>query len=111
MIRTRVLGREGIAKGLCGTCRHSHITMDDRGDQVVVCEETYPLPYVVQRVIVACNTYGELQTGMSKDEATKIGWIIQPRSRVSQVGFTGAPDEVDILPPTKAKRDRDEEDD
>lgn len=78
-MRTRMKIREGVARGLCGTCREAHINVDDRGEQIVLCTAPYNMGYLVRRPITSCNDFVERNTGMDKDEAHRIGWVLESK--------------------------------
>ena len=99
------MGREGVAKGLCGGCSESHITTDDRGDQLVMCRAAWHHPRVVSRVIVNCNSFEPRHTGMDRDEAFRIGWVLEVK-KGGPVGFGGVPAlEYELVPPKKKNED------
>ena len=93
-LRLRVKIRDGVGRGLCGTCRSVLRTVDNNGTERVLCmaarnEEGGPA--VVNRPIVECSAYRGLHD-MSEYEAERLGWILEvKKGRV--IGFKPPPKE------------------
>jgi hypothetical protein len=80
--------KEGVARGLCGSCSEAHITVDDRGGQMVWCKGlSYQSPQVVERPVHHCTGYEARNTGMDRHEAEKIGWVLEVKRKGSDIGF------------------------
>lgn len=93
-VRVRMNVREGVARGLCGTCEHAHIVADDRGKQTVRCDVVYAGAVVINRPIAQCNMHAEKNV-MDRRRAEEMGWVLEVKAgRV--VGFK---------PPTKKHDD------
>lgn len=67
--------REGVARGLCGSCEHARVMVDDLGQQTVMCEENHPW-ITITRALVSCTDHQPRGT-ISKYEMEKIAWTIE----------------------------------
>jgi hypothetical protein len=77
--------KEGVARGLCGSCTYGWVRQDQRGEVVVKCTYASQTVETVVRPIVECNVYS--QTGRMTDyEADKLGWVLEMRPG-KKVGF------------------------
>lgn len=76
--------REGVARGLCGSCEHARIMVNDIGQQQVLCEENYPWVEVL-RPLVSCTDHQAKGT-LSKHEMEKIAWTVEKKGSLF-VGF------------------------
>jgi hypothetical protein len=95
-MRVRMHIKEGVARGLCGTCSEAHITVDDRGQQMVYCTALYNSIRIMERPIHHCTSYEARNTGMDRHEAEKIGWIMEVRKgNRGEIGFARPKRKVD----------------
>lgn len=77
--------KEGPVRGLCGSCKHARIMVDDQNQSTVVCEENHP-PFYISRALVSCSDY--LETGkLAQWELEKIAWIIEVHPKTKEIGF------------------------
>lgn len=83
-VRLRMKIPEGPARGLCGSCEHSRIMIDDRDRSRVLCEENHP-PFVVDHPIKSCTDYQAKGT-LSKWQMERVAWKIQVDKK-GKVGF------------------------
>ncbi len=93
-MRIRVKIREGVSRGLCGSCREAHIMTDANGYQEVHCTAMPNATLLVKRVIAECSNHRGINH-MTEWEAKQQGWILEVKgSRV--VGFKAPDKEGDI---------------
>lgn len=80
----RVKIKEGVARGLCGSCDNSFIREDQKGQVEVWCHYFHPMRSV-GRPIVECSGHEE-KGKMSKHDMDRVAWILEVKAgRV--VGF------------------------
>ena len=85
MIRARVRIREGVARGLCGSCDNAFQRTTERGRSEILCTWLHPAR-AVQDVILECSGYEEIGKP-TKHDLEKIAWTLNVKGgRV--VGFT-----------------------
>ena len=76
MIRTRMKIQEGIRRGLCGSCKDAHITVDEQGNEAAFCCSMPHQLIRVNRVITECSGYRGANH-MSEWDAKQIGWVLE----------------------------------
>lgn len=76
-VRTRIRIREGVSRGLCGTCQNAHITHDFDGKEVVMCHAIRA--YTVTRPVAECSDHLS-KNQMTDWEAKQIGWILESKN-------------------------------
>lgn len=98
MVRTRIRIKEGVERGLCGTCEYSLIMKGDNDNDVcAVC--TYGRDRLIPFIVNECNCYSAIgQMGMGQME--RMAWVVTPPNE--RPGFKPEPL---IKPP---KKDEDE---
>ena len=104
-MRLRMHVKEGVARGLCGTCEESQIMRDETGKEHAFCGQHHSGQFPIPGVITECNKYKKLNQ-MTEWEAKQIGWIIEIHPGRA-AGFGMPKTEVVIQPP---KRPGDDED-
>lgn len=85
MIRTRIKIREGVSRGLCGTCKEAHITTDQNGRQTVYCNANSGHLLQIIRPVAECNQHRDLNY-MSEWEASRVGWVLEVKGQ-RVIGF------------------------
>lgn len=95
-MRLRMHIKEGVERGLCGTCADSLIRTDDAGQQTVECRASYYYPEQILKPVVDCNCY-QRKTDMRLSEMERKAWIIEVKKGGS-VGFV-KPEHRNDFPP------------
>ncbi len=76
--------KKANGKGLCYTCKESHITSYANGREEIVCNSSYPIS--IRGQVEHCNQY-RTATEKSEYQLEKIAWIIDVDASCKMVGF------------------------
>ena len=85
MIRTRMRIVEGVARGLCGSCRNSQIRTHDNGESLVECGQFYEHVHKVTRPVKECSEY-LAKNAATEREMRETAWIIEVK-KGKNIGF------------------------
>ena len=83
-MRINIKFKDGVAGGLCGSCQHSHVMIDRRDHEAVVCEWLHPHWRIV-RPLRHCNNY-QAKGAQDKHEMEKVAWILEIK-KGAVIGF------------------------
>jgi hypothetical protein len=83
----RVNIKEGVDRGLCGTCTFALIREDQHGQQTVLCQMD---DRFIQKPLVACNKH-DLTTSLNLGMMSALAWEINPE-KGNKMGFISPKD-------------------
>ena len=92
-VRVRMKIKEGVERGLCGTCRNAIIRTDLAGEQEVWCEAAFQNPMLIRKPIGDCSHH-DFKFIMQKYEMEQKAWILEVK-KGKIVGFVRPEDRKD----------------
>jgi hypothetical protein len=80
----RHLGNEDEKRGLCHTCFHSTVIVDEQYNRTIVCGVLPTGKDHIQKPIISCSEYKD-KSFKRRRELEEIAWILDPNKRI--IGF------------------------